>query len=82
MGPVSWKAYENLLSNNYFSKLKKSQIEQIYAAIQNIEYPIKWESSDYEKDKKEMHPMDFYMKYEYQFENYSEAREWYESQNK
>ena len=82
MGPVSWKAYENLLSNNYFSKLKKSQIEQIYAEIQNIEYPIKWETSDYEKDKKEMHPMDFYMKYEYQFENYSEAREWYESQYK
>ena len=82
MGPTSWKAIENLKSNKDFKILSKNQIEEMYAAIQNIDFPIVWKHEEYEKDKKNMHEMDFYMKYEYQFKDYAEAKEWYDSQNK
>ncbi len=53
MGPVSWKAYENLLSNSHFSSLKKSEIEQIYAAINNKKfYPPKPVKKKYYKTRK------------------------------
>jgi len=81
MSPVSWKAFENLHSSDKFKTLSKEQIDEIYAAIQNISYPLVWDTSTYDEDKKTMHEMDFYMKYEYQFEDYAEAKEWFDAQN-
>ena len=80
MGPVSWKSYNNLRENKNFKKLNKSQIDQIYSQIQNISYPIVWEQSTKEEDRETIDELDYYAKYEMEFEDYLEAKEWYESQ--
>ena len=82
MGPVSWKSYNNLRENKNFKKLSKTQVDQIYSHIQNIPYPIVWEQTTKDEDKESMHWLDYYAKYEMDFEDYLEAKEWYDSQKK